>query len=277
MDKSYYVQKLKEQLNTVFYATDFDVWLNTSHAIVDEAFDIFSQRRTNFRRLVSEYETKKNFPAINKNLVSEYKQKALSYLREYIQYLEETSKNEKSKEDHPITKPLFQSYAPLPPNQKGTKPVKQKIFISHSSKDKFIVSSFINIILDNALCFDTNLIFCSSIEGLKIKSGEDFRQRIKTELLQAGMVLQFISESYKKSEVCLNEMGAAWVLCNNVIPFIIGDKYDVGFIHAPDQQLMIGNKKDVLQFIDDNVNFFTKKSSHSKIDGHVDDFIKSVK
>src|SRR6476659_5470627 len=97
MDKSYFIKKLKEQVNT-FYIPDFDVWLNTSLAIVDEAFDIFSQRRKNFQNLVNDYNLNKIFLAINKNLVPECKEKAFSYLKEYIQYLEEQINNEKSKE-----------------------------------------------------------------------------------------------------------------------------------------------------------------------------------
>ena len=32
-----------------------------------------------------------------------------------------------------------------------------------------------------------------------------------------------VSKNYKSSEVCLNEMGAAWALEKNVIPIIIDD------------------------------------------------------
>jgi len=155
--------------------------------------------------------------------------------------------------------------------------LKTKIFISHSSKNEKLVKSFVDIILDNALNFNTSLIFCTSIEGLGIKSGEDFRQRIKSELLNAKVVIQIISDDYKKSEVCLNEMGAAWVLADEVIPFVVDNNYDIGFINSNTQQLKLKSKKDILKFIDDYSILFPQKSPYAKIDRHIDQFIEAIK
>lgn len=152
-----------------------------------------------------------------------------------------------------------------------------KIFISHSSKDEAIVKKFVDLILDNALGVNTSLIFCTSIEGLGIKSGQDFKQKIKTELLNSKIVLQIISKDYKSSEVCLNEMGAAWVLADDVIPLVIDNEYDVGFINRSNQQLKLSSKKDILQFIDDRDLLFPNKSSLAKIDRHIDEFLATLK
>ncbi len=151
-----------------------------------------------------------------------------------------------------------------------------KIFISHSSKDKNIVTEFTNEILFLCLGADHTKTFCTSIEGLGITSGEDFRKRIKKELEEAQIVIQIISKDYKTSEVCLNEMGAAWVLAENVIPLVIDGNYDVGFIHSTTHQLNISKKEGVLQFIDDWGHLFTQKAKHSKMNGHVDKFLKAV-
>lgn len=130
---------------------------------------------------------------------------------------------------------------------------KGKIFISHSSKNKIIVNKFCDLILDNGL--NINLVedvFNTSLEGSKPKNGEDFRNRIKNELLSANLVLQFISTEYRESQVCLNEMGAAWVLSDNVIPLIIEkDNYEVGFIHSTTQQCQLTNEKSILALIDE--------------------------
>lgn len=153
---------------------------------------------------------------------------------------------------------------------------KSKIFISHSSKDKEIVREFVNEILVLSLGTDQKNIFCTSIEGLGITSGEDFRKRIKAELELAKIVIQVISKNYKSSEVCLNEMGAAWVLATNVIPLVIDGGYDIGFINNTIHQLNLGRKEDVLQFIDDWEHLFPRKAQYSKINGHVDKFLKIV-
>ena len=97
-----------------------------------------------------------------------------------------------------------------------------KIFISHSTKDKTIVESFVAKILLLGIGLSEDNVFCSSSEGMNIKSGEDWRGRIKDELTQAKIILLMISPNYKDSEICLNEMGAAWITNAKVIPFALG-------------------------------------------------------
>jgi hypothetical protein len=162
------------------------------------------------------------------------------------------------------------------PSMSEVKHDKFRIFISHSSKDVDIVTRFVDYILDNSLGISSEQVFCTSIEGLGIRSGEDFRETIKEELLRSNMVIQLISKNYKASEICLNEMGAAWVLSKKVVPFVLDDNYDVGFIHGNSQQLKINIKKDLLQFVDDYQDLFPKKSPSAKIDRHVNEFIKSI-
>jgi hypothetical protein len=70
----------------------------------------------------------------------------------------------------------------------------------------------------------------------------------------AKAVIQIISENYKQSEICLNEMGAAWVFSTNVIPFIVPNvRFDtVGFIHGTTQLLQLNNEGDLFKFQDDH-------------------------
>lgn len=132
----------------------------------------------------------------------------------------------------------------------ANKPKSGKIFISHSHRDSEIVQKFSDVILSNALNLDLSKnIFCTSIDGSKPNSGEDFRNRIKEELSSASLVLQFISNNYKSSEVCLNEMGAAWVLSSHVVPLVI-EQYDIGFIHSTTQQVMLDSETDLHGFIE---------------------------
>ncbi len=165
-------------------------------------------------------------------------------------------------------------------NSKKTTVVEKKrgrIFISHSSKDKQIVKRFTDQILTLSLGIAQSEIFCTSIEGMGIKSGQVFRERIKKELEEAEIVIQMISKDYKMSEVCLNEMGAAWVLAPNVIPLVIDGDYDIGFIHNTTQQLRLTKKSDILQFIDDWGHLFPSKVKHQAIDGHIEEFLKDRK
>lgn len=124
------------------------------------------------------------------------------------------------------------------------------IFISHSSKNSEIVRNFVQLILYEGLGVEKGNIFCTSIQDAGIQSGEDFKNRIKDEISNCDIVIQIISEDYKESEVCLNEMGAAWALNKIVIPFILPpvNFENVGFIHSTSQLLRLNNYNDLTKF-----------------------------
>lgn len=127
-----------------------------------------------------------------------------------------------------------------------------KIFISHATKDKEVVSKFCDLILGNGLNITVKEIFNTSHQGTKPKTGDDFRLAIKNELINAKIVLQFISPAYKVSEACLNEMGAAWVLSENVKPLIVEKgEYEVGFIHSTTQQAQLHNEEHLIRLTDE--------------------------
>lgn len=113
----------------------------------------------------------------------------------------------------------------------------KSIFISHASKDKEIVDAFIDLILHGALSVPIDKIFCVSTDGTKIKSGTDWRDSINQSLLSAKVNFLIITPNYKESEVCLNEMGAAWVTSATVLPLIVEpiNYKTVGIIQEPKQ------------------------------------------
>ena len=92
----------------------------------------------------------------------------------------------------------------------------KKIFISHSTLDKHIVDIFIDKILVLGLNLEVKDIACTSREDTGVKSGEDIRDFIKENITNCEYVLFMISDNYKKSEICLNEMGAVWATNRNV-------------------------------------------------------------
>ena len=95
------------------------------------------------------------------------------------------------------------------------------IFISHSSLDKAIIKTLKDDLLINALGFHHNEIFCTSLDGSKIESGDDWRSKIRGSLIQSKIILLIITPNYKSSEICQNELGASWITDNHVIPMII--------------------------------------------------------
>lgn len=111
------------------------------------------------------------------------------------------------------------------------------VFISHASKDKEIIDAFVDLILQGSLSVPIDKIFCVSTDGTKIKSGADWRDSINESLLSAKVNFLLITPNYKESEVCLNEMGAAWVTSATVLPLIVEpiNYKTVGVIQEPNQ------------------------------------------
>lgn len=56
---------------------------------------------------------------------------------------------------------------------------------------------------------------------MNIKNGDEIRKHIKDNILSADFSFLLISENYKKSEICLNEMGAVWANDNNVRYYLL--------------------------------------------------------
>lgn len=128
-----------------------------------------------------------------------------------------------------------------------------RIFISHSSKDEPIITKFIDLVLILGMGLERKDIFCTSTHGTDIKCGLDFKEVIKKELLGSKAVIQIITRNYKASEVCLNEMGAAWLISPIVIPIVAEPfNYDVGFIHANSQQLKLNSHDNLVKLYDDH-------------------------
>ena len=98
----------------------------------------------------------------------------------------------------------------------------KKIFISHSSKDKEIVDAFITL-LTRGGGLSQDDIFCTSIDGMKIKNGDKIREHIQTNVNFADFAILLVSRNYKESEVCLNEMGAVWAIDKKVKAYVFPD------------------------------------------------------
>lgn len=127
-----------------------------------------------------------------------------------------------------------------------------KIFISHSTKDKPLVEKFIDHILILGFGVKREEIFCTSVDGTNIQSGVDFKKVIYKELKDSKAVIQIITKNYKSSEICLNEMGAAWVTADVIIPLVANPfSYDIGFINSSTQQLKLNDEVDLLKLHDD--------------------------
>lgn len=154
------------------------------------------------------------------------------------------------------------------------------IFISHSSEDKIIIKHFVNKILIQGCGLSKKQIFCSSIDELGIKTGEDFRKYIKKKLINADYSFIMISDNYKRSEVCLNEMGASWALNKlKVRQFLFPNLgfESLGLLMNVQQAAKIDNSNHLYTLFKDITKHFNKRVSIEKWEKNKEDFLLFLK
>lgn len=98
-----------------------------------------------------------------------------------------------------------------------------KIFISHKSEDKPFVDALVDL-LRHYIGSEPNKIFCSSIPNYKIDLGKEIYNQIATQFADNDVFTIIVhSPRYYQSSVCLNEMGASWILNTNCCSFLTSD------------------------------------------------------
>ena len=158
---------------------------------------------------------------------------------------------------------------------------KDKIFISHSTKDVKYVKSFVDNILILGLDISGQRIFCSSMEGHGVKSGQYIPDRLREEINKSSLALLFISKNYKDSEVCLNEIGAAWATLTKetVIPLLLPntDFNELGFLDLSRLGLKISEREGVLKLIQDCKEQLNPSFNLEKLHAKIEDYLNEIK
>ena len=123
-----------------------------------------------------------------------------------------------------------------------------KVFISHASADKPIIDSFVDNVLVLGLGLRKEEIVYTSNEVYGVAPGDDISRYIKENIAEATVVLLMISSEYKQSEVCLNEMGAAWALDKSFISVLLPETgYDkLGWLTNLQKAIKINQKDQVM-------------------------------
>ena len=102
-----------------------------------------------------------------------------------------------------------------------------KVFISHKKEDQNYADALISLI-NFIIGADGDKLFCSSIPGYGIKLSHDIMDDLKAQFDNYEIYMIIIhSPRYYQSAVCLNEMGASWVLGTKFCSFMTKDcSYD---------------------------------------------------
>lgn len=120
-----------------------------------------------------------------------------------------------------------------------------KIFISHSSKDQHIIDAFVERILRISCGYTLSDIVYTSKQMTGVAPGEKIPTFIKDNIYTSDIVFFMISQNYKQSEVCLNEMGIAWALDRRIVPILLPDVSfsDIGWLTSLNKAIRINDRE----------------------------------
>ena len=126
------------------------------------------------------------------------------------------------------------------------------VFISHSSKDKLFVKAFIDDFLKKGLSFNDNEIACTSFEATGVTPGDNIPSYIKHNIKGAKICICMVSKNYKSSEVCMNEVGAAWALDKPPIQVVLPntDFSELGWLLKTDKAAKIDDEDSLDNLMD---------------------------
>ena len=153
-----------------------------------------------------------------------------------------------------------------------------KIFISHSSEDEVVINSFIEKILMLGCGFKRSDIFCT-LDHTAIRTGDDFREEIIRNMKGCEYILCMISDNYRNSEVCQNEMGAAWAMeGKRVLPFKFPNlKFtEIGFLNVVKQAADITDKSKLDELYDELCKCYDMQLDWKNYNKQKEDFVKLV-
>lgn len=156
-----------------------------------------------------------------------------------------------------------------------------KIFVSHSTKDEWLVNEFVELL--NIFGVSNDEIFCTSMNSLT--PGENFVTSIKNNLKDAGLVVFLISPNYIDSYYCIMEMGASWAYKENILPIIV-PPLSFNWLQLTPlsqiQSILMNKKEDLLEklyfkkLVEGNIINRLSISAEKKLESHIIDFIKNL-
>lgn len=151
-----------------------------------------------------------------------------------------------------------------------------KIFISHSTVDETVVKRFINSILMLGCGFRRTDIFCT-LDHTVIRTGDDFRDKIIENMRKCDYIICLISDNYKNSEVCQNELGAAWAMNGKrVLPFKFPDINfsEIGFLNVVKLAADLTDKSKLDELYDEFCKFYDLPQDWRNYNQQKDDFLE---
>ena len=142
---------------------------------------------------------------------------------------------------------------------------KKRIFISHASRDKELISKFVDSIFLLGMGGDPEIIAYTSREDTSVLPGESIPEFIQNNIACADIVLLMISDNYKNSEICLNEMGAAWALNKRIVQILLPNTScdKLGWLCSLDKALKMDDAESIDNLCDVFAEIFDIRIKHT--------------
>jgi hypothetical protein len=96
----------------------------------------------------------------------------------------------------------------------------KSVFVSHATKDAAIAAEIVDLI-EQGIGVPEAEIFCSSLDGYGIPTGQTFVTFMKEQMLEPKVVILLLTPAYFESKFCLSELGAAWVKSHYIFPILV--------------------------------------------------------
>ena len=147
---------------------------------------------------------------------------------------------------------LIQEEASIMKTLPKEKKYSMDIFISHSSQDRDIAKSLIEIIR-SALNIPANRIRCTSLSGYKLPIGASTDDQLRNEIFDSKVFIGIISPASIHSSYVLFELGARWGARLPLLP-LTTSKMGITLLEGPLKNINALDcciKEDLFQFIND--------------------------
>lgn len=108
-----------------------------------------------------------------------------------------------------------------PANKKQTPEISttKRLFISHSSVDKDLAEALVDLIVE-ALQLSRSDILCTSVDGTRLKGGDDTDDVLRQQISQVPAFLSILTKKSTASTYVLFELGARWGCNKHHIPLL---------------------------------------------------------
>ena len=137
----------------------------------------------------------------------------------------------------------------------------KRIFVSHSSTDQDLAEALLDL-LCAALPLRRNDFICTSVDGAKLRGGDDTDEVLRNEISDVPVFLSLLTKGAMASTYVLFELGARWGCKKDHIP-LLSKGAGVEVLKEPlkaTNSLQMSNEADVLQLVQDVADILKLKA-----------------